>query len=206
MANANVPRGLIPYRRVDGQNWSAAGNIYFIPSGYAQNVFVGDPVISVHGSNDANGVPAINLATAGSSNPILGVVGGIVPGGDPQVAVTRDQPIYHPASTAQYVFVIDDPLALFMVQDDASAQATAPNQWASQNANLVAGSGGSTVTGYSSWQLQASSVATTATLQLRIIRPLPETDNTVSNVANGSPNAKWLVKINLHQMLTALGT
>lgn len=206
MPNANVPRGLIPYRRIDGENWSASGNIYFIPAGYAQNVFIGDPVIGVHGSNDANGVPAINLATAGSSNPVLGAVGGIVAAGDPQVAVTRDQPIYHPLSTAQYVYVIDDPFALFWIQDDASAQATAPNQWSSQNANLVAGSGGSTTYGYSSWQLQASSVNTTNTLQLRIIRPLPETDNIVSNVANTNMNAKWLVKINIHQMLQATGT
>ncbi len=205
MANANIPRGLVPYRRVDGEMWSGAANIYYVPASYGTAIYVGDPVISVSSSNDANGIPAVNVATAGSSNAILGSCVGIVAGGEPIIAVTRDQPIYHPASTAQYILVADDPLLLFWIQDDASTQATAPNLWPSKNANLVSGSG-STVTGYSGWQLQASSVATTNTLQLRVIKPLQQADNTISSTANTNMNAKWLVKINLHQMLTATGT
>jgi hypothetical protein len=69
-----------------------------------------------------------------------------------------------------------------------------------RNADLVAGSG-STVTGLSGWQLDSSTLATTNTLQLRVIQALQETDNQVA-----SANAKWLVKLNLSQMLAALGT
>ena len=34
---------------------------------------------------------------------------GIVAGGEPIIPVTRDLTIYHPASTAQYILVADDP-------------------------------------------------------------------------------------------------
>jgi hypothetical protein len=84
---------------------------------------------------------------------------------------------------------------LFWVQDDASSQATAPNLWPGKNANLVAGSG-NTTTGYSGWQLAASTVATTNTLDVKIIRGLQQADNTIGTSANTNMNAKWLVKLN----------
>lgn len=199
MANANVARGLLPVRHFDGSVWNGSVNMYFVPAAYATALFLGDPVDIISGSNDANGLPAVQLATVGA--PVVGTVVGIASGGggpgtsNYTIAVTRDLVIYHPASTAQYILVADDPTLMFSIQDDASAQARAPNQWAGRNANLVSGSG-STVTGYSGWQLAASTVNTTNTLDLRIMRPLDSPDNTVSNVANGSPNAKWLVALN----------
>lgn len=199
MANANSPRGLVPYRRYDGQAWSGGANIYYVSGAYASNIFVGDPVITVDSQNDANGVPAVQLATAGgSSTPILGAMIGIVAGGDPQVAITRDMPLYRPASTAMYILVADDPALLYMVQEDSVGGSIAATG-SSKNASLVSGAG-STVTGYSGWQLQSSTAATTNTLQMRILRPLPETDNALGT------NAKWLVKPNFPQHLLALGT
>lgn len=200
--NANVPRGLIPARHWDGSVWNGSANIYYIPSGYGTALYLGDPVDVISGSNDANGLPAVQLATVGS--PYLGSIVGIVSGGggpgtgNYTVAVTRDLPIYHPASTTQYILVSDDPTLLYQIQDDASAQARAPNLWAGRNANLVSGSG-STTTGYSGWQLAASTVNTTNTLDVNVLRPLDTPDNTVSNVANTNMNAKWLVRINNHR-------
>ena len=193
MANANVPRGLIPARHFDGSVWNGSANVYYVPSSYATALYIGDPVDIISGSNDANGVPAVKLGTVGS--PIIGSVVGIVNAGEPIITVLQSSPVYHPASTAQYILVTDDPTVLYEVQDDGSSQATAPNLWASKNANLVSGTG-STVTSYSGWQMAASTVATTSTLDLKIMRPLNQVDNTVSNTANGSPNAKWLVKLN----------
>jgi hypothetical protein len=196
MANANVARGLVPYRHFDGSVWNGSGNIYYIPSSYASNVFVGDPVDIISASNDGNGLPAVQLATSGS--PFIGAVIGIASGGTSSsytYPITRDLPIYHAASTVQYILVSDDPNLIYWIQDDASTQSRAPNLWAGRNANLVSGSG-STVTGYSGWQLQASSVNTTSTLDLKIIRPLDQADNTISSTANTNMNAKWLVKMN----------
>jgi len=200
MANANTPRGLVPYAHYDGSLWNGSANIYYVAAGYGTALYVGDPVVTHSASNDANGIPAIQLGASGS--PIVGSVVGIVDGGPfaaPTITVTRDLPVYHPASTAQYLLVADDPTLLFWVQDDASTQNTyAPQLWAGKNANLVSGSG-STYSGFSGWQLQASSVATTSTLDLKIMRPLNSADNAIGTAANTNMNAKWLVKLNNYQ-------
>lgn len=196
MANANAPKGFIPYSYIWGAPYSGSFSVYYVPSSYATALYVGDPVKIISGSDDNYGTPAVNLAATGDT--VLGAVVGIVQGGDPgnMIAVTRDQPLYHPASTAQYLAIADDPNLLFMIQDDASSQATAPNLWSGKNANFAAGSGGSTVTGYSSYQLNASTVATTNTLDLKIVRALQQADNTIGTSANTNMNAKWLVKFN----------
>jgi hypothetical protein len=195
MANANMARGLIPYANIWGAKYNGSFNTYFVPAAYATALFIGDPVDIVSSSNDANGIPAVQIATVGS--PILGVVMGVINGGDmgAMTAITRDLPVYRPASTALYVAVCDDPSLLYELQDDASTQATAPKLFAGKNANLVSGAG-STVTGYSGWQMAASTVAVTNTLDLKIIRPLQQVDNTIGTTANTSMNAKWLVKLN----------
>jgi len=197
MANANVARGLIPYKKFDGSYYNGSAEVYFVPAAYATALFIGDPVDVISSSNDANGIPAVQLATVGS--PIVGVVVGIVDGGEPIVPVTRDLPISHPASTKQYILVSNDRDLMYLVQDDASSQARAPNQWAGRNANLVAGSG-STITGFSGWQLAASTVNTTSTLDVHILRPLVQADNLISSVANTNMNAKWLVQLNNYRL------
>ena len=197
--NANVPRGLIPYQHLNGASWNGVANIYYVPSGYGTALYIGDPIVTVHANNDANGIPCAALAASGTA--YIGSVVGIVDGGPNAAApitVTRDLPIYHPASTAQYILVTDSPNIVYLIQDDGSAQAAAANTWSGLNANLVSGSG-STYTGYSGWQLQASSVAVTNTLDLKILRTLNQTDNVIGTVANTNLYAKWLVKINNYQ-------
>lgn len=199
MANTNIARGFLPYAYFTGQPYNGAANIYYVASGYGTALYVGDPVITHSASNDANGVPAVQVGATGS--PIIGFMVGIVdggPGAATPVTVTRDLSIYHPASTAQYILVADDPSLLFWCQDDASSEATANQAWAGLNANLVSGTG-STITGYSGYQLQSSSVATTNTLDLKIMRALNQADNVLSGTANTNTHAKWLVKVNNHQ-------
>ena len=199
MANANIARGLIPYAYFDGRPYNGSANIYFVASGYGTSLFIGDPVVTHSASNDANGIPAVQVGATGS--PIIGAVVGIVDGGAqgaPVLPVLQNSPIYHPLSTAQYILVADSIDLLFWIQDDATTQATAPNLWSGKNANFVSGSG-STVTGFSGYQLSATGVTTTNTLDLKIMRALNQSDNTVSSVANTNMNAKWLVKLNNHQ-------
>jgi hypothetical protein len=197
MANSNIPRGLIPYRQsTDGYETGGLG-LYCVPASYGSAIYVGDPVIPV-GTADANGIPIVQLATAGSTNYLLGPMVSIAPGGDPQVAITRDMPVYHPASTLQYILVAHNPNALFEIMEDSVGGAlTSSAVW--QNANLVAGAG-SIYTGYSGWMLQSSSAAApAATEQVKILRLLQEADNVIG------VNAKWLVRINLHAMTNTSG-
>lgn len=194
MANANVPRGLIPARYFSGGVWNGGANIYYIPSGYSSNVFIGDPVVMLHTQNDANGIPGVNLASAGAANVVLGSVIGIVNGGNPPITVLQNLPIYHAGSTAQYILVADDPNLMFEIQDDGTGSTL--NQWPGGNTNLVSGAG-STVTGYSGWQMSGTVTFTgDATKQLKVLRLLDQADNAQPPTAN----AKWLVKINQHQL------
>lgn len=198
MANANVARGLIPYRRYDGSYWNGSANIYYVPSTYATALYIGDPLVAT-GASDANGIPVVGIATAAGGAYTIGPMVGIVNGGEPVIAVTRDLPIYHPASTSQYILVADDPNLLFMMQEDSVGGSIAMATAGTKNVDLIAGSG-STVTGYSGWQLDSSTIQTTATLQMRLMRGLNQPDNVMA-----SANAKWLVKINLHSILNTTG-
>lgn len=194
MANANVARGLIPYRRTTGEPYNGAANIYYVPAAVASNIFIGDPVTWLTNAADANGIPSVTLATAGTSNNVLGAMVGIVNGGEPIVSVVQNSPVYHVASTAAYILVADDPDLLYMVQENGSMVQGAPGR----NVNLVSGSG-STTTGYSGWQLNSSTLNTTNTLQMKIMRLLEQADNAVGT------NAKWLTRINLNALTSTTG-
>ena len=67
-----------------------------------------------------------------------------------------------------------------------------------ENAALNAGSGGSTITAESSWQID-SNTGTTAASQLRLIQVLQQPGNAVGSYA------QWLVSINQHSFTNTTG-
>jgi hypothetical protein len=73
-----------------------------------------------------------------------------------------------------------------------------PATCVSSNIALNAGSGGSTITSRSSWQLDSNTSTTTAS-QFRILQILPETDNAVGNYA------RWLGFILQHSFANLTG-
>src|SRR6185437_15008197 len=105
MANSNTPQGLQGCNE-NGQYVNPPVNIYYVPASYGTAIYLGDPVIPT-GTSDANGIPGIQLATAGGGSYLVGAVVGIVNGGDPVVPSLQSSPVYHPASTAQYLLVAD---------------------------------------------------------------------------------------------------
>jgi hypothetical protein len=198
MANTSIPRGLIPVRYRSGAPYNGGYNTYFIPASNATALFIGDPVVPVTAASDGNGIPTITHAAAGGGSFVLGAVVGIVAGGDPMIARTQDQGVHRAASVAAYVMVADDPDLLFEIQEDGVGGAMGVNA-GSRNADLVSGAG-SAFTGYSGWQLDSSTLAVTATLQLRILKAVERADNDPT-----SAFAKWLVHINLHNARSTLG-
>ena len=190
MANANTPQGLRPVRYASGAPYNGAANSYFVPAADSTALFIGDPVI-VAGSADANGVPTATRATAAGGALWTGVVVGII--NTPTVTTT-----YRPASTACYILVADDPNLLFEVQEDAVGGALAAAD-VGLNADLIAGTG-STVTGKSAFQLDTSTKAVTATLQMRIEGFVQRADNEIG------ANAKVLVRNNLPTQTGAAGS
>lgn len=191
MANANSPFGLKPVRYASGAPYNGAANRYFVPASDTTALFYGDPVV-INGSGDPAGVPGAIIATAAGAGRITGVVVGFEP------TRTFETLGYRPASTAMYIYVADDPTLLFEIQEDAVGGALAVTD-IGLNADLIAGAG-STYTKQSGWQLDTSTKATTATLQLRIDGFQQRVDNEVG------ANAKVLVRINLPTQTGAAGS
>lgn len=172
MANTANARGLVPVRYRNGSPWDGKATPYYIGTGLGTAVFIGDPVV-VDGSANASDIThvggrfrpgslaSVTLATAGDANRITGVVTGFM-------MIHRDSTVYREASTERIALVCDDPNVVFQVQDDGSGSGLGITN-VSQNANLVAGGGGSTATGMSSWALDATTPNTNNTYQVRIL-------------------------------------
>ena len=207
MPNANAPRGFMPVCYVSGAPYNGAHTVYFVPATDAQALFIGDPVITVTAAADANGIPVVTrasgLAAAGAAidTPMFtGAITGILMAGTPVVGFTRDSPVFRPASVAAYIAVADDPNLMFEMQED-SIGATFAATVVGRNA-VVATAAGSTVTGYSGFQLDSSvAVVATNTIPVRVLRAVQRADNAIGAFC------KWLVKINgaHHTMVSGTG-
>ncbi len=186
MANTDGPRGFVPVRTAYGAPNSGRINRYYVGTGDSNNIFIGDPV-DLSGTGDTAGTsPAVVRATAGSGGYSVGVVVGIE-------NLTSDNlgRTYRPASTAAYLLVADDPEQEFEIQEDSDGNALAITAIGS-NGDFIFGTG-NTTTGISACELDSTSVADTATLQLRILGLVPREDNEIGSYA------KWRVKFNLHR-------
>jgi hypothetical protein len=202
MSNTNTvaPFGLTPINE-NGTPWSGQGMKVYFPTSQAGNIFLGDPLVPLGGA-DAFGVPSVGIASAGATNTVLGSFQGITNGPSGSgFTVTRDLPVYRQASIANYGFVCADPNQLFAIQDDGTGTTAAIGGFC--NANLVAGAGGSTATGYSSWALGASTMSgsANATYQIRVLGLL----RGPGVFAAPTTYATWVVRINLPALWAASG-
>lgn len=201
MANADSPFGLKPVRHKGGAPFNGAANPYYVPATYATALFVGDPVVITGTANTAEvkrvggdfgigTLPEINKATAGATNRISGVIVGFMP-------ETNDSNVYGAASTERVALVADDPDLVFEAQADDALAVTGVGA----NANLVFTHSGSTITGISGVEVDSSTSAVGATLQVRVMRFANRTDNEANAAAN-----KVEVMINLHTATTGVGS
>jgi hypothetical protein len=154
------------------------------------DMFVGDLVV-VSGSGDANGVLGVSVATAGDTNPAIGVVVGFVFDKD-----HLNRGTWVDGADAGYPLVLIDPDAIYEAQADASLTYTDLGN----NANMVQTAAGSRTAGTSGQEVDAT-VGTTATYQLKIVGFPQRPDNEI-----GAADVKVYVKINNHQMLGGTGT
>lgn len=190
MSNSNAPFGLTPIN-LDGTTWSGQGRLVRIPSGQGA-IYVGDPLIPL-GTTDSFGVPDMGIAVAGATHIIAGSFLGVCNGpAGSGVTMLQSSPRYHVASVAGYGLICDDPEVAYTIQEDSDGGNIPITTGGYANGNLVAGSGGSTATGQSSWQLDSSTVATgNATYQVKVIGLTRGPDNVIGNYA------RWMVQLNL---------
>lgn len=187
MANTSSLRGLIPVRSFARSGFANALRRYSVPASYATALFVGDPVIKT-GTADALGYSEVNAAANG------GFITGVVVGFEDPASMLLG---YGAASTIRAVLVDDDPESLFEIQEDAVGGAL-PLASVGMNADLISAAG-STYSRASGWQLDSSTAAVTATLQVKIVEFQHREDNEIATA-----NAKILVKINKHTELAGV--
>ena len=189
--NVNTPWGLQPYQRKGSSEYRANATVYSVAAATTNALFLGDPVIKITAAADATyGYDKVNLATAGTSNLITGVIVGFL-GTSPNGAFFANSgtpgPMYKAtnATALQWVMVDDDPNSLFVVQCTGTPAATVVGR----NTKLVSGNGNK-VTGWSGWQCSAT-VGTGSTEQLQIVGFEQEVDNVI-----GNKFPKLIVRIN----------
>lgn len=197
MANTNAPFGLKYVRHQLGAS-NVVARPYYIPASYGTALFVGDPVVKTGTSNTARvrcsegefrdgELPAINKCTAGDGNAVTGVIVGF--------SINADNPNqkYNPASTERVALVIDDPYAIFQIQDDGGA--ALDETAVGLNAVFIFTDSGDTATGISGVELDAGTTdapAADASNQMTILR--------LADRLNGDTgaNAVWEVRLNNH--------
>jgi hypothetical protein len=196
MANINGAFGLRPMGKV-GQNANSTGATeYRIASTNTNAIYQGSPVIPL-----AAGVIDIVGAAAGGTVGLLGVFWGC----EYVSSVTGEKIFsnYWPGSGADSnypvkAFVYDDPAQLFLIATsnvvvgaDTEAEVRAA---VFANANFATAASGSTVTGLSSATLDLNTIATTNTLNLRIMGVMDDPEN----LDFASAGVGILVRLNNH--------
>lgn len=196
MPNASRIAGLSPVKTITGASWNGQANLYSIDKAYATALAIGDPVAS-SGSASADGVPGIVLATAGDTHAIRGVVVAVGTSKGLMANPSNLDITYRPGAAQNdtwYALVVDDPNVLFEVQEGGTGSALTAAD-VGGNAALLAGNNNGYVSG---WTMDNTTVATTATLQVKLMGLVDRFDNDFGQYA------KWLVKINNHEL--AAGT
>ena len=161
MATTLAPYGLRPISLIGGQPFAGSTRLMKINNAYASNIFYGQPVTI----NAAGYIAAETGTTTIAATGVVGVFVGCTYT-DPNLNIPVWKQ-YWPASTSAtdaYAYVVDDPDVVMQIQADGAVAQSALGD------NIALGTaGGSTITGNANTVATQSSIATTATLPLRIV-------------------------------------
>lgn len=193
MANINAPRGFSPMYSAMAASGNQQARLYFIPSTDGSAYYIGDTVKSA-ATGDANGVPGVQKCVSGDAP--RGVIVGVRVADSStslQGVSLSLETLSIPASKTRgyYVYVEDDPQALFEIQDDGLTALTATSMNKNASYTVAAPTQGP----LSATVLTTSSVATTSTLTLKIMGIKQSDDNALGL------NARYIVKFNQHELL-----
>jgi hypothetical protein len=205
----NKPFGLSPVSTGDANAYNSRTTRYRIPAADGSAYYIGDVVKGVAGA-DANGVP--NVIKATGAQTLRGVIVGVENPSTNTVSlqgVVLDQTITSiPAVKTRdyYVFVMDDPGLMFMIQDDGITLGNLVAASANLNFSLTIAAPANAFQ-MSATVILSSSFAVTAALNMKAVGLVQ-----YPSLPGGSPNAFgafaiWLARINQHELMGAqLGT
>ncbi len=196
MANTDAPAGFQPVDNLSGGGWTGRTRKVAFASGDSTAAFIGS-LVKYSGASINNGeIPVVTLASPADTK----IVGAIV-GFEPQRG--GDWTTYHRlASTEVIAYIPADPKTLYQVQEDSDGGNIATSTAIGQNCDFTAESG-STVTGFSTMELDSSTAANTAALPLRLHSVVERVDN---DGVSTDTNATWIVSINQTAELNTTGT
>lgn len=192
MSATAKPYGFRPINLLGGQQNSGGFRLYKIASGYATGIFYGDLVEFVASAG------TIQKSTGTTAVTPVGVFMGVEYMSAAQGLLQRNQwtaSTTVPTGTTAWAYVADDPDMLFELQ----ASATLGQNAIGTNAAIVQGAG-STATGISGVTLNAATIATTATLPVRIVDYVRRPGS-----ALGDSFTDVIVRLNTHFNRAVLG-
>lgn len=183
MANISRPFGLRPQRYLNGSAWNGQTQIYAFAAAQANDAYKGDVVgidatnrSTALGDNYMIGIPLVLPKVAGlTTTAYRGVIAGFLPQPEFSQSATATLGLqYRQASTARYVWVIDDVNVIFEAEENGSTYTTALNNGINKtwDLNYVAGN---TVTGISKSQITGPQTA--AVRPFRALRLTQRPDN-----------------------------
>ncbi len=203
MPTLNRPFGLSPFRNLGAQKFTAAVQRYCIPSSDGSAFYIGDAVAQVAGA-DALGCPNVQKSASttsyrgvivGVENPTVGAVslqGTVIDNTVTSIPATKTR--------AYYVYVVDDPNTLFMIQDDGITTGNLVAASANLNSSLTIAAPTQTYQ-LSATVLLSSSFATNVALNTKLmgLAPAPAMPGNVAN--SFGTYAWWVVKANQHNLM-----
>ena len=179
MANPTGAFGLRPVRHISGAPWNGQTIRAYCSASYGTALFIGDPVTwspTLAEKDTTAHYPTINTHAGTTGLIVRGVIVGFE--ADPNNLTYT----YRPGTTERWAkIVIATPDIVFQIRDDGSG--TPAKVFAGQNAEMAAGGGGSTVTGLSSFVLDASTPTTTQAFPLHIVGLADIEDNELDDYA-----------------------
>lgn len=169
------PYGLKPINLIGGQVFAGATRLMDIASGYAANIFYGDVVRPVSTGTIEKDTGTTTTSAVGVAGIFLGCT--YTDPSTKQPRFSQYWPSGTVASDAQ-AYVADDPDVLFKVAAVSSGTTVAfyGQTVIGNNVALVQNSG-DTNTGNSAVGINGATVATTASLPIRIVAGVPDTAN-----------------------------
>ena len=203
MSSVSRLNGFRPVKTVTGAPYSGATNVYFVPASDSSVIMVGDAVKLLGDARAATGAATVTRVSAGTDIPVGVVVGILFSGvGDAQnvpPVTDLNTPVYRRASTDRYVLVCDDPNVVYESQYLGTSVAAATiTANVGQNAQIDV-TAGSTTSGSSGMSV-STTLATTATLPLKIVGFPQRPDNIPGDVY-----FSYWVKLNTTSFSTGTG-
>lgn len=201
MANTSAAIGFSPVRNLAGASWNQQTNIYVIPSTDGSAYYLGDVVKSAANA-DANGVPAVQKAAG--TDTVRGVIVGVSPTLYNPVSLQGTalalEQVSIPATKTHdyYVYVVDDPDALFECQDDGGGSATVATikTYANKNCTFTVATPATATAPISASVLNFTTApTTTSSLNVKLMGLVQRPGNTVA------VGARWIVKFNQHELM-----